>query len=115
MISDDELLLYYYRDGLDAAKRNHPEFYSAIRLSLVEQSAAARDAQGETLGPHAPLLVHSAASLPEHVVGVLYANELLDALATHAVVMTENGLREVFIDAADGRVGARGRGAPRPA
>src|SRR5687767_13289030 len=52
------------RDVLDAAKRNHPEFYSAIRLSLVEQSAAARDAQVETLGPHAPLLVHSAASLP---------------------------------------------------
>src|SRR5687767_14152753 len=41
------------RDVLDAAQRLDPDFYSAIRLSLVEQSQAARAAQVETLGPHA--------------------------------------------------------------
>ena len=86
------------RDILDAARANDPEFYSAIRLSLVEQSPAARAAQVETLGPHAALLAHSASALPEDVHGVIYANELLDALPTHAVVMTDAGLREVFID-----------------
>jgi SAM-dependent MidA family methyltransferase len=91
------------RDILDSAAKHDPEFYSAIRLSLVEQSPAARAAQVETLGPHAPLLVHSAAALPVDVAGVIYANELLDAFPTHAVVMTENGLREVFIDAAHDR------------
>lgn len=91
------------RDILDASQRTDPEFYSAVRLSLVEQSPAARAAQAGTLGPHAPLVVHSAASMPHEIAGVIYANELLDALPTHAVVMTENGLREVFIDAADGR------------
>ena len=85
------------RDVLDAAKRAHPEFYSAIRLSLVEQSPAARAAQTETLGPHAALLAYSGAALPTDVHGVIYANELLDALPTHAAVMTESGLREVFI------------------
>ena len=86
------------RDVLDAAKRTDPEFYAAIRLSLVEQSPAARAAQVETLGPHAALLAHSSSALPEDIHGVVYANELLDALPTHAVVMTDAGLREVFID-----------------
>jgi SAM-dependent MidA family methyltransferase len=91
------------RDILDSARTNDPEFYSAIRLSLVEQSPAARAAQVETLGPHAALLAHSTSTLPEGVDGVIYANELLDAIPTHAVVMTGAGLREVFIDVADGR------------
>src|SRR5687768_4285309 len=37
------------RDILDSARTNDPEFYSAIRLSLVEQSPTARAAQIETL------------------------------------------------------------------
>ena len=86
------------RDILDAARKHHPDFYAAIRLSLVEQSHTAREAQGATLGPHAGLLVHSGAALPATVHGVIYANELLDALPTHVVAMTESGLREVFVD-----------------
>jgi SAM-dependent MidA family methyltransferase len=94
------------RDVLDAAAGRDPEFYAAIRLSLVEQSPAARAAQAGTLGPHAARLHHSASSLgglPEPIRGVIFANELLDALPTHAVAMTENGLREVFFDYRDGR------------
>jgi SAM-dependent MidA family methyltransferase len=86
------------RDVLDAAKTKDPEFYAAIRLSLVEASPAARAAQPQTLGPHAALLAHSSAAMPAEIHGVIYANELLDALPTHVVVMTETGLREVFVD-----------------
>jgi SAM-dependent MidA family methyltransferase len=86
------------RDILDAALTKDPEFYAAIRLSLVEASPTARAAQVATLGPHAPLLAHSSLALPDEVHGVIYANELLDALPTHVVVMTEAGLREVFVD-----------------
>jgi SAM-dependent MidA family methyltransferase len=97
------------RDVLDAAARRDPDFYRAIRLSLIELSASARAAQIDTLGPHAALLRHSVASLTglarlsEEIHGVIFANELLDALPTHAVAMTENGLREVFFDYRDGR------------
>ena len=91
------------RDILDAAQRTDPEFYAMIRLSLVEQSSAARAAQIETLGPHASLLRYSGSALPENAHGVIYANELLDALPTHAVRMTDVGLREVFIDFAGDR------------
>jgi len=86
------------RDILDAAQRNDPEFYSVIRLSLVEQSPSARAAQVATLGPHASLLSHTGTGLPEDLSGVIFANELLDALPTHVAVMAESGLREVFVD-----------------
>jgi SAM-dependent MidA family methyltransferase len=86
------------RDILDAAQRSDPDFYSAIRLSLIERSPAARAVQPETLGPHAALLTYSAAAVPDPIHGTIVANELLDALPTHAVVMTDNGLREVFVD-----------------
>lgn len=96
------------RDVLDAAERGDPEFYASIRLSLVEQSPPARAAQVATLGRHAPLLCHGASTLSGlsgllgRVHGVIFANELLDALPTHAVAMTANGLREVFVDCRDG-------------
>ena len=92
------------RDVLDALALHHPALYSRVRLHLVEIAAAARAAQIETLGPHASTLVFSSESLPKSVTGVIFANELLDALPTHAVVMAKEGLREVFIDvkSADG-------------
>src|SRR5947207_11165104 len=90
-------------DILDAAQRTDPDFYRAIRLALVERSPAARAAQTATLDGHAAHLHHRSAALPEHIHGVIFANELLDALPTHAVAMTENGLREVFVDYRDGR------------
>jgi SAM-dependent MidA family methyltransferase len=91
------------RDVLDAAQRTDAEFYHAIRLSLVEQSPSARAAHLDTLGPHASLLRHSAIALPDDVAGVIFSNELLDALPTHVVVMTGSGLREVFVDLSHGQ------------
>jgi SAM-dependent MidA family methyltransferase len=86
------------RDILDAARRTDPDFYSAVRLWLVEQSPAARAAQRDSLGPHAHKLHYSNASMPGTVHGAVLVNELLDALPTHVVMMTETGLREVFVD-----------------
>ena len=97
------------RDILDAAYRDDRAFYSAIRLSLIERSPAARAAQAAALGPHLALLEHSVSSLadlsalPDQLQGVIFANELLDALPTHAVAMSDEGLREVFVDYRDGK------------
>ena len=92
------------RDVLDAVERNDPGLYSAIRLSLVERSPAAHEAQAATLGRHLNRLHHSSSTLPGRIQGVIFANELLDALPTHAVVMSESGLQEVFVDCRDGRL-----------
>jgi SAM-dependent MidA family methyltransferase len=91
------------KDVLDALQRDNPDIYSAIRLSLVERSPQARAAQIDILGPHVDRLHYSGPVFPERIRGIIFANELLDALPTHAVVMTDRGLREVFVDEKDGR------------
>ena len=86
------------RDLLDTAETLFPDMYASIRLTLVETSARGRDLHAETLGHHAERLTDSVATLPDRIFGVIFANELLDALPTHAVAMTDSGLREIYID-----------------
>ena len=93
------------RDVLDAAAEHHPAFYDAVDLHLVERSRAARGAQADTLGPHAARIASSGPDVPSGVTGVVFANELLDAFPPHVMVMTDDGLREVYVD-----VDARGGG-----
>lgn len=91
-------------DVLRAARLNHPAFYDRIRLHLVEESAAARAVQAATLGD-LHRLVSSGPTLPESIDGVLFANELLDAMPVHQVVMKDD-LSEVYVDAAPPRAGS---------
>jgi SAM-dependent MidA family methyltransferase len=84
-------------DILRAARLCHREAYDRYRLHLVEASPAARNEQRATLGETAERLVSSSARLPEHINGIVFANELLDAMPTHQVVMREDGLREVYV------------------
>lgn len=95
------------RDILDAAAVRDAAFLDAVRLHLVERSAGARSSQRETLGVHAGRLASSGDTLPRAVRGVILANELLDALPPHLVVMRREGLREVFVDASAGRLVTR--------
>jgi SAM-dependent MidA family methyltransferase len=96
------------RDVMDAAARDHPELYRHIRLTLVERSAVARDAQRVTLGPHVERLACARADLPRSVTGVIYANELLDAMPVHVITRTAEGVREVVIGEEDGALVERG-------
>ena len=86
------------RDVLDAAARHDPAFYEATDLHLVERSRTARGAQPDTLGPHAARIASSGPDVPGDVTGVVFANELLDALPPHVLAMTDAGLREVYVD-----------------
>ncbi len=89
------------RDILDAVARLNPKFYDAIRLTLIDRSPTAQAAQPETLGPHSAKVKTTGNDIPERIVGVLFANELLDALPFHVVAMTSDGLREIVVDAHD--------------
>lgn len=87
------------RDVLDAAAGISPEFYRSLRVTLVERSAPARAAHAATLGRHAARLVGSGGDLPDRIEGAIYANELLDAMPPHIVLMTAGGLREIVVTA----------------
>ena len=89
-------------DILRAARHRDPAFYNRIRLHLVEVSATARAGQVRALGAEGERLASSSPDLPASFEGVLLANELLDALPVHQVVMRPDGLREVYVDASSG-------------
>jgi SAM-dependent MidA family methyltransferase len=84
-------------DILRALARNYADLYDRVRLHLSERSDAARAAHPATLADFPARLASSSAGIPDFD-GVLFANELLDALPVHQVVMRERGLREVFVD-----------------
>jgi SAM-dependent MidA family methyltransferase len=91
-------------DILRSMRRLDPAVYESLRLHLVETSAAARAAQRVTLGDAADRLASSGPDLPSSFDGVLIANELLDAMAVHQVVMRDDGLREVYVAAGHDRL-----------
>lgn len=92
------------RDVLDTLAREHPDLHGRLRVHLVERSRAAREAQRASLGAHAPLVHSSEDDLPGSIQGLLFANELLDALPVHRVRMTQAGLVEIFVTAREGRL-----------
>jgi SAM-dependent MidA family methyltransferase len=97
-------------DILRAARRRQARYCEQVRLHLVEVSAEARRAQPDVLGDVVDRLCSSSPTLPASFEGVLFANELLDAMPVHQVVMRDDGLREVYVDVAppvDGRLPAR--------
>jgi SAM-dependent MidA family methyltransferase len=91
-------------DILTAAQRRDPAFYERVRLHLVEASSAARAAQEQVLGSAIACLASSSADLPASFEGVLLANELLDAMPVHQVVMRRGGLREIYVDGSQGEL-----------
>jgi SAM-dependent MidA family methyltransferase len=90
-------------DILRSLQRSAPDVLGRLRLHLVETSPAARAAQRATLGDVADRLASSSAELPESFEGIVVANELLDAMPVHQVVMRDDGLREIYVDAATQR------------
>ena len=84
-------------DILRASQRRDPGLFERLRVHLVEASADARAAQASVLGDLGDHLAGSGAALPDEFEGVLLANELLDALPVHQVVMREGGLREIYV------------------
>ena len=84
-------------DILRSTRRHHPSLYGQLRLHLIEASPVARAAQRQSLGETADCLVTSSPDLPDRINGIVFANELLDAMPTHQVVMRAEGLREVYV------------------
>jgi SAM-dependent MidA family methyltransferase len=91
-------------DVLHALQGRHPQVYERVQLYLAERSPIARQAQRATLGRAADKLISSADLLPARFEGVLFANELLDALPVHQVVQRTGGLREIYVTAEAGRL-----------
>ena len=83
---------------LRGLKKVAPHLCSHTHLHLVERSAAAREAQRAVLTAWTDQAI-GGDQLPDEFEGVIVANELLDAMPVHQVVMRETGLVETYVDA----------------
>lgn len=93
-------------DIMDFLSEREPEMYGGLRLVLVEQEPSLESAQREMLAAHIDRLAWCSpdefASGNFTFSGCLYSNELIDALPVHRVVMTSDGLKEVYVTSKDG-------------
>ena len=93
-------------DIMDFLAEREPEMYQTLRLVLVEQEPSLESAQREMLAAHSGRLTWLSpdefASGSFTFSGCLYTNELIDALPVHRVVMTDEGLREMYVTRGDG-------------
>ncbi|KAB0671424.1 SAM-dependent methyltransferase [Oryzomonas sagensis] len=93
-------------DIMDYLAEREPEMYAGLDLVLVEREPSLQTAQAELLARHRERLRW----LPPEIFGTdgfsfsgcLYSNELIDALPVHRVVMTPEGLREIYVTLRDG-------------
>ncbi|HIJ94452.1 MAG TPA: SAM-dependent methyltransferase [Desulfuromonadales bacterium] len=88
-------------DIIDYLAERETEMYTAVRLVLVEQEPSLESAQREMLTLHAGRVSwfspQEFASGKFTFSGCLYSNELIDALPVHRVLMTAEGLRELYV------------------
>jgi SAM-dependent MidA family methyltransferase len=96
------------RDVVDAAARDHPEFYEHLEYYLVEISAKLREKQRNELASSAAAATKCkwAGSLDEirssgQSIGCVFANELVDAFPVHLVKKNNHSLRELYVDIQD--------------
>lgn len=93
-------------DIMDFLKERESAMYEGLCLVLVEQEPSLESTQREMLAAHGERISWCS---PEEFAtgnaaysGCIYSNELVDALPAHRVVMTSDGLKEIFVTCNDG-------------
>ncbi len=93
-------------DIMDYLAEREAALYALLNLVLVEMEPSLESAQRVMLAAHT---AHVSWLAPELFAsgsftfsGCLYSNELIDALPVHRVVMSEDGLQEIYVAVKDG-------------
>ena len=95
-------------DIVDYLAERETALYKNLRLVLVEKEQSLESAQRELLAAHTAriswLSPEEFSSGSFTFSGCLYSNELIDALPVHRVVMTADGMQEIFVTLKDGEL-----------
>lgn len=89
----------FARGVLRTLRRDAPEVFSALRYIFEETSEDARAVAANALAPFAGQVEFRAAGDERRLIekGVIFSNELLDALPVHRVVMRGGALLEIHV------------------
>lgn len=95
-------------DIMDFLAEREPIMFSGLRLVLVEKEPSLESAQRIMLAAHLEkmewLSPYEFTSGNFTFSGCLYSNELIDALPVHRVLMTPEGLQEIYVSLKDGEL-----------
>jgi SAM-dependent MidA family methyltransferase len=93
-------------DIMDYLAEREASLHDNLRLVLVEKEPSLESAQREMLAAHAErvswLSPDEFSSGRFTFSGCLYSNELIDALPVHRVLMTADGLQEIYVTSKEG-------------
>jgi SAM-dependent MidA family methyltransferase len=93
-------------DIMDYLAERETALHGGLRMVLVEKEPSLESAQREMLSAHADcvtwLTPDEFSSGRFTFNGCLYSNELIDALPVHRVVMTSDGLQEIYVISKNG-------------
>lgn len=90
------------RDVLDGLKQQDPALFDRIRYIIIERSPSMMARQQSMLlqkGLDRKVVQYASLDETRGVVGCLLSNELVDAFPVHRVIMTERGLKEIYVGA----------------
>ena len=97
-------------DILAALQLEHPGIYSRVRYAIAERSPAMAARQREKLGPHlgkVQWLKVTSEGQPDvdPIDGIIFSNELIDALPVHVIRAAAGGLEELYVVCRDEQSG----------
>ncbi len=98
-------------DILSAIQREAPSFFNKLQYIIIEKSPAFRERQMNRLKPLFPDQVRWEEAVPDRFVGVLFSNELLDAMPVHRLRIEQQTVQEIYVDWKEDRF-VEIRGAP---
>jgi SAM-dependent MidA family methyltransferase len=89
---------------LSALQRDYPLVFSATRYAVDELSANSRDSARQRLSEFAERVefLHPSETKEGSSVGIIFANELLDAFPVHRVTLRDGKLFELFVGLGEG-------------
>lgn len=90
------------RDVLEGLKQQDPVLFDRIRYIIIERSPSIMARQQSILlqkGLDRKVVQYASLDETRGVVGCLLSNELVDAFPVHRVIMTEQGLKEIYVGA----------------
>lgn len=106
-------------DIMDYLAEREAQLHDSLHLVLVEKEPSLESAQREMLSAHVEqvtwLSPDEFSSGRFIFSGCLYSNELIDALPVHRVVMTADGLQEIYVTSKDGELCEEGGPLSSPA
>jgi len=88
---------HFCLDILTGARAEDPDFYNAIRYTLIDISPDNRNRQQVLLQPHSGQVSWGELAELQGMVGCFLSNELVDAFPVHLVEQRDGTLHEVFV------------------